>query len=66
MEIIKNPNIDFIGKANTFALLSVLVIGPACSGSLPGTSATASSSRAGPSSSSASRAPRRSTRSATR
>lgn len=27
MEIIKNPNIDFIGKAKYFALLSVLVIG---------------------------------------
>ena len=27
MEIIKNPNIDFVGKAKYFALLSVLVIG---------------------------------------
>ncbi|MGH7395383.1 MAG: protein translocase subunit SecF, partial [Candidatus Methylomirabilales bacterium] len=27
MEIIKNPNIDFLGKAKYFAALSVLLIG---------------------------------------
>ena len=58
MEIIKNPNFDFIGKAKYFVALSVARHRwPASSGSPPATSATASSSRAGPSSSSASRTP---------
>ena len=50
MEIIKNPNIDFLGKAKYFIALSVLLIGVGVFYSRPASSVTASSSRAAPSS----------------